>query len=104
VEDLLHHAKAAFLPDRLKETLENLESASGTVEGQAGFKVVSSVETPEVTVADLHIREGTLKQNTGLLCPQRRSPQDRARIVGVRVMGCVFFRRGRGLFHKRAEY
>ncbi len=62
VEDLLHQAKAAFLPDRLKETLENLESASGTVEGQAGFKVEASMETPEVTGADLHIREGTLKQ------------------------------------------
>jgi hypothetical protein len=62
LEDLLHQFRADFLPARFKETVDNLESASGTVEGQAAFRYETSMETPEVTEADLLIREGTFKQ------------------------------------------
>ena len=62
LEDVLHPCKADFLPARFKEAVENLESASGAVEGQAAFKYEASMDTPEITEADLRIREGTFKQ------------------------------------------
>ena len=62
LEDVLHPLRADFLPARLKETVDNLESASGTVEGQAAFKYEASMETPQITEADLLVRDGTFKQ------------------------------------------
>jgi hypothetical protein len=62
LEDVLHQLRADFLPARLKEAVDNLESASGTVEGQAAFRSDASMETPEITEADLLIKEGTFKQ------------------------------------------
>jgi hypothetical protein len=62
LEDLLHQCKADFLPPRFKEVLENTESVSGTMEGQARFKYEASMESPEIMEADLLFRDGGLKQ------------------------------------------
>ena len=62
LEDVLHQFKADFLPPRFKEVIENTEFVSGTMEGQARFKVDASMESPEITEADFLFREGALKQ------------------------------------------
>jgi len=62
LEEVLHQAKADFLPARFKEAIENLESASGTLEGQAVFKYEASMEAPEITKADLLLKDGAFKQ------------------------------------------
>jgi hypothetical protein len=62
LEDVLYQVKADFLPARFRETVESLESASGTVEGQASFKYEASMEAPAITEADLLLRAGAFKQ------------------------------------------
>jgi hypothetical protein len=61
LEDVLHQCKADFLPPRFKEVIENMESVSGTMEGQARFKYDASMESPEITEADFGFRDNALK-------------------------------------------
>ncbi len=62
LEDVLYQCKADFLPPRFKEVLEKMESLSGTIEGQARFKYYASMDSPEITEADLMFRDCALKQ------------------------------------------
>lgn len=60
--DLLYQSHAFFLSPRLKDVMENTESLSGTMEGHVRFKLGASMESAEITEADLLFREGALKQ------------------------------------------
>ena len=62
LEDVLHQCEADFLSHQFKEMIENTESVSGTIEGQARFKYETSMESPEITEADLIFRDCALKQ------------------------------------------
>ncbi len=62
LEDLLYQSQAYFLSPRLKEVMENTESLSGTVAGHVRFKLGASMESPEITEADLLFGDSTLKQ------------------------------------------
>ena len=62
LEDVRHQFEADFLSHQFKEVIENTESVSGTIEGQARFKYETSMESPEITEADLLFRDCALKQ------------------------------------------
>jgi hypothetical protein len=61
LEDVLHQGKSDFLPARFKEVIENTESVSGAMEGEARFRYEASMESPEITGADLLFRESAFK-------------------------------------------
>jgi hypothetical protein len=62
LEDVALQCKADFFPVAFREAIEDTESVSGTMEGQARFKYDSSMECPEIIEADFLIREGAFKK------------------------------------------
>lgn len=61
LEDVLHALKADFPSQEFSAALEKTESLTGTLEGQARFKYDASMESPEITEADLTLSDLTVK-------------------------------------------
>ena|GEM_PF-1214852 len=63
LEEVLYALKADGLSQGFKSALDKTGSLTGTVEGGARFRYHASMESPEITEADLRLSDLTVKRN-----------------------------------------
>lgn len=62
LEDVVLQCKGDFLPAGFREAVENLETVSGTMEGQVRFRYDPSMECPEILEANFLLRDAAIKR------------------------------------------
>jgi hypothetical protein len=62
LEDVVFQCKGDFLPVGFRVAIENTETVSGTMEGQARFRYDPSMECPEIIKADFLLRDTLVKR------------------------------------------